>query len=216
MQITVVRTGGFAGVHELLGPVDTDNTDSELGTRIRAAAEDLHFFRLPESLPAGRIIDGFNYLITIVAAENNHSVRFDDGSPGSEASKLRELIDLLEEAGAGFVDNVASETQSDTHVDIHDWAAWYNRMPGTTDPDLHVSGTCSIGGSTMLFLRPGNEGIVDEPDLFVLELVIHANGPEGNSRADRVISWHGDVGSNITRVRINGADVPELAVTEAV
>ncbi len=102
-------------------------------------------------------------------------------------------------------------------MDCHDWSAWYNRMPGVDDPNLHVAGTCALpSGSVNLELRPGNEGIIDEPDLFVLELIAHE--PEiGDTQVDeRQVSWEDNVGPEIERVRIQGAASAEIMVTEAV
>lgn len=98
-----------------------------------------------------------------------------------------------------------------------DWAAWFNRMPGTDDPELHVTGACKLRSSSItLTLEPGNEGPVDEPDLFVLSLKV--DEPEfGDDRiTDREVSWSGDAGPNIKYVRIQGGTEAMIEVTEAV
>jgi hypothetical protein len=98
----------------------------------------------------------------------------------------------------------------------HDWSAWYNRMPGVNDPDLHVAGTMTLPSSSIqLSLRPAPE-IVDEPDLQVLELVAD-EPPVGDTQVvEREVSWQEDVGPNIRRVRIQGATTAEIPVTDAV
>lgn len=54
-----------------------------------------------------------------------------------------------------------------------DWSAWYNVMPGADRELLHVSGSCDVeSASTEIRLEPDNEGIVDDPSLFVLRLVV--------------------------------------------
>ncbi len=34
-------------------------------------------------------------------------------------------------------------------MDCYDWSAWYNRMPGVNDPNLHVSGHCRLSSSSV-------------------------------------------------------------------
>lgn len=101
-------------------------------------------------------------------------------------------------------------------MDCHSWSAWYNRMPGQEDPNLYVSGVCELRSSSIrLELRPGNEGIVDEPDLFVLELVIDEPEVGDGLMTTRDVAWSGEVGPDIRRVRIQGATTASMDVTEA-
>ena len=54
-----------------------------------------------------------------------------------------------------------------------EWEAWYDLMPGAEHDVLHVSGKCEVASSsTDIRLEPDNEGIVDDPELFVLRLVV--------------------------------------------
>lgn len=102
-------------------------------------------------------------------------------------------------------------------MECFDWSAWYNRMPGVSDPNLHVSGHCRLRSSSIQAeLLPGNEGIHDEPDLYVLDLTVHE--PEiGDTRSvDSEVFWEGDVGSEIKRVRIQGRAQAEIDVIDAV
>lgn len=54
-----------------------------------------------------------------------------------------------------------------------DWTAWYDRMPGADQDVLHVAGRCEVdSSSTQIRLEPYNEGIVDDPELFVVRVVV--------------------------------------------
>ena len=98
-----------------------------------------------------------------------------------------------------------------------EWSAWYNRMPGTDDPNLHVAGRCQLpSGSIQITLKPGDEGIVDEPDLFVLEATVEVPDVGTDDFVEREVTWEGDAGPDITRVRIQGDLQAEIEVTDAV
>jgi hypothetical protein len=96
--------------------------------------------------------------------------------------------------------------------------AWYNRMPGTDDGDLHVAGTCALASvSTELSLEPGDPGLSPEPGVFVLQLT--ATTPDAClDQVDeaRQVEWKGDPGEEIKRVRIIGAAEAQLEVHDAV
>ena len=100
-------------------------------------------------------------------------------------------------------------------MECFEWDAWYNRMPGAGDTDLHVTGKCRLESSSFeLSLAPGNEGIVDEPDLFVLTLEVR-RPPAGDDRMDeREVTWRGDAGQGIKRVRIQGEASAHIDVRE--
>lgn len=105
MEITVIRSGGFAGVHERLGPVDTSSLDAERAQEIEAKVEEAGFFELPDELPQEREIrDGFGYRMTISADGKEHDVSYGDGSEQAAAKRLGELVRLLEDDGASFED----------------------------------------------------------------------------------------------------------------
>jgi hypothetical protein len=96
--------------------------------------------------------------------------------------------------------------------------AWYNRMPGTDDDDLHVAGTCSLSSvSTELSLEPGDPGFDREPGVFNLQLT--ASTPDAcldQVDEGRQVEWRGDPGEEIKRVRIFGAVEALLDVHDAV
>jgi hypothetical protein len=88
---------------------------------------------------------------------------------------------------------------------LDEWAAWYDRMPGRNDPNLHVTGKIRcFSGSIQLRLEPGNEGVVEQPELFVLELKV--DEPTGGTTdvVDKPVDWSDDVGQGIRVVRIQG------------
>jgi hypothetical protein len=97
------------------------------------------------------------------------------------------------------------------------WSAWYNRQPVWDDQDLHVAGTCKLpSGSIKIRVEPGNEGVIDDPKLFVLQCTVDAPGVGTDDWVDREVSWRKDVGQEIERVRIQGdldATVPVKIVT---
>lgn len=78
-------------------------------------------------------------------------------------------------------------------------------MPGKDDNRLHVVGKIGCSSSaTKIMLSPGNEGVVDDPDLFVLDVKI--TEPEvGDDRYREVdVEWAEDVGQHAKRVEIRG------------
>ncbi len=98
-----------------------------------------------------------------------------------------------------------------------EWSAWYNRMPGGDDPNLHVSGRCQMPSSSIqVTLEPGNEGVVDEPDLFVLEVSVTVPDVGTTDFVERDVTWEGDAGPDIKRVRIQGDLEAQMVVEEAV
>lgn len=102
--------------------------------------------------------------------------------------------------------------------DCGNWSAWYNRMPGADDPNLYVSGLCSLPSSSItLTLEPDNEGIVDDPAVYVLRLV--ADVPDAGDDQyvpEREVTWSGNVGQDIRVVLVRGEAEAEIEVIEAV
>jgi hypothetical protein len=84
-----------------------------------------------------------------------------------------------------------------------EWHAWYNRMPGADDKHLHVTGTVKcFSGSIQLRLEPGNEGVDDQPELFVLDLWVKRPPFGTDDVVDKDVDWWGDAGQDIKVVRI--------------
>lgn len=73
---------------------------------------------------------------------------------------------------------------------------------------LRVEGLCE-GVPTELEFRPGNEGIIDEPDLIALELRAQ---PGTKGPAKQQVVWEKDVGDAVRRVRIYGEGSATLMV----
>ena len=211
MQITVTRTGGFAGVHQQLGPVEISTLDPEVADRIHQIVAELDFFTLPERLPSdGDMRDGYFYAVEVVADGRDHTVRTEDGSHDPAALELHRLIRFLDEAGGQFEDGPMDSSDG---VRTRDWSAWYNRMPLAEDPNLHVSGTCRLESSGITVrLEPDNEGIVDDPALVVLRLVVTTPAIHDAQYVEREVTWQDDVGAGIERVRITGIST-EIPVT---
>jgi hypothetical protein len=96
-----------------------------------------------------------------------------------------------------------------------EWSAWYNKMPGTDDPDLYVTGTCEVrSGSARVSLKLGDPGISPEPGVVVLQLTIEYPEVGTDDMAKREVSWSGDVGPDAKKVRIVGDAEAEIEVRD--
>jgi hypothetical protein len=218
MEITIVRSGGFAGVHEKLGPVDTSKLPGDTGPRIESKVREVGFFELPGHIPEGQrhSTEPFDYVVTIQDGERQHTVRYDDNSDHEAVLALAGLRRLLEESGASFK-AVPFELAATANPDGFSWTAWYNRMPGIDDPKLHVSGTRTFGDSgVQLSLRRGNVGVVPEPGLVALDLTITRPQSGDDVQTEKRVDWSEEVGSEIDRVRIQGDAQQEIEVIIAV
>ncbi len=214
MEITVIRMGGFANVYEKLGPVDTTAVAGDMGQRIESKVGEIGFFELPERIPEDRphSSEPFGYTVTIHDGSRQHVVRYDDNSEHQAVQSLRGFVRLLEESGFKFESSVP-ESHLTASSDGFSWLAWYNRMPGVEDPDLHVVGTCTFGDSEVqLSLEPGDGGIVPEPGLVALKLTITRPQRGDDVMTEKRVEWQGDVGPDIDRVRIQGDAQEKLAV----
>lgn len=222
MEVTVDRTGGLAGVRERLGPVDTSQLNAGgLGAQIEAKVSEIGFFDLPEQLTGGEhASDTFKYKVTVVDGDRNHSVSYDELSNEAERCGVKDLVKLLDQAGVGWHDAPlepgTGSTTTGRPLECGQWSAWYNRMPPDPDPRLHVAGVCEMPqAGVKLTLEPGNVGIVPERGLFVLEL--KAEWPQAGAAVvtEQSVSWEGETGEEVQRVRIQGAASAEIEVTIA-
>lgn len=102
VEITVRRTGGFAGRSARLGPVDTPRLDPQLGRQIEQLVETMGFFDLPRQFPPGGGADTFTYLATVMNGARTHETSWDDLS--ERPAELDELLELLVSSGATWQD----------------------------------------------------------------------------------------------------------------
>jgi hypothetical protein len=207
MQLIAHRTGSFGGVHQTLGPINTDELSGAIQSALRARIDEMKFFEISDA-PASRIPDDFHTSITITDGPRTHSAGYDGLSKGSVAAALGGLVELLLDGGFEFHDEPGwGSVTATASSDSGRWEAWYNRMPGFDDPDLHVAGTVELasGGHTArLELRP--DGIVDEPGVVTFQLVIDTSGVGDTRITERQVSWSGYVGPDIEEVRIRTDD----------
>lgn len=212
MKITIVRTGGIAGIRAQLGPVDT--LELGAGGQIVRKVQEIDFFELPEELSKrGRPIpDGFSYAMTVDDGDRQHTVRYGDDSEPAARTPLFELQRMLILNGCRFKWDAPQPAVAGS--EDFSWEAWYNRMPGTCDPDLHVVGSRTFETSSIqLVLEPGNIGTAPEPDLFVLKLTVVRPGFGDDRMTEKHAIWIGDAGPGIERVRIVGDADAEFPAT---
>lgn len=93
MKISATRTGGFAGLTDDLGTVDTAQLDTVAKKALELIAQRVDFFYLPERLPGEVGADLFTYTVTVTDGSRKHTVTF-AGEEG-KAVALRELIAAL-------------------------------------------------------------------------------------------------------------------------
>lgn len=93
------------------------------------------------------------------------------------------------------------------------WRARFIGNPaGEQHVELHVSAICRLPSSSCRAeLHAGNEGIVDEEDLYVLKLVIDCPDMGTADYVERPVEWCDRVPHTVRRVRIDGAH--QLALT---
>src|SRR5437870_4102335 len=92
MDISVKRTGGFAGSSEDLGRLDTAERSAE-AQQAEQVVRSIDFFNLAPRSGVGA--DLFQYEITVRDGGQERTIQFaDDGSP--EHEPLRELVRLVE------------------------------------------------------------------------------------------------------------------------
>ena len=95
MHITVQRGGGFAGLTEQIGSLDTAALDPGTGQPIERLIHDLAFFDLPARVSGGAVgADMYVYEVIVNEDGRQHAVVFpDDNSP--ETAALRHLVDVV-------------------------------------------------------------------------------------------------------------------------
>ena len=98
-------------------------------------------------------------------------------------------------------------------MQTRDWSAWYNRMPGSEDRDIHVAGTVDLPSSAAeARLEPRVSKESDPPGLQIFALIVEMPAIGDTSIATREVTWVGDVGQDITQVKIRQDNGDEVAV----
>jgi hypothetical protein len=97
VQISVTRTGGYAGLSELLAQVDSSKLAEAKQTRLASMIESIGFFGMPSTVATKTVgADMFRYEITVTNGSRRHTVSFiDDDSPS--IAPLKRLIEALQE-----------------------------------------------------------------------------------------------------------------------
>jgi hypothetical protein len=97
------------------------------------------------------------------------------------------------------------------------WDAWYNRMPGIHDAELHVFGTCHLPSSNIeVSLELADPGVASEPEVVALRLRLSEPDFGDDLMTDREVKWNQDVGPDVKRVRIVGDAEASIEVRIAV
>jgi hypothetical protein len=99
MEVTVRRSGGFAGIDEELGSVDTASLDSGTREQLEQLVAEADFFALPAAVEDEVGADQFRYDITVSEGGRSHSVAF--RGEGPRADTLRRLVDAVSAAQPG-------------------------------------------------------------------------------------------------------------------
>ena len=93
MKISIVRSGGFAGLTEALGDLDTAQLTPVQAREIEALVEAARFFELPGELPSDAVgADYIHYEVTVTDGTRHHAVRFVD----DQSARSRPLTTLIE------------------------------------------------------------------------------------------------------------------------
>lgn len=98
MQISVRRSGGFAGITEAK-TVDTARLDASAAQSVEQLVRNLNFFALPvDAAPGGVGADLLQNEISVRDGSQQRTIRFsDEGQP--ETASLRHLLDTVLQMG---------------------------------------------------------------------------------------------------------------------
>ncbi len=105
MRIEVKRTGGFAGLEEDLGAVDTAQLDPDAAREVRRLVQQSAFFTMPDTVEGGEVgADLFRYDITVSDERRRHTVTFaarDDAAAEDDpaTAPLRRLVERVTSGG---------------------------------------------------------------------------------------------------------------------
>jgi hypothetical protein len=96
VEISVKRSGGFAGVTEDLGTTNTARLAPAVAHEVEEMVRSIDFFNLPATISGGIGADLFRYEITVKDGDREHTVTFaDDDSP--ETAPLLRFVQSFRE-----------------------------------------------------------------------------------------------------------------------
>jgi hypothetical protein len=93
MRISVRRSGGFAGIDEQVGTVETTALDPAARERLETLVRDADFFSLPAAVEGDVGADQFRYEISVDDGGRSRTVAF-TGESGPAAA-LKRLADVV-------------------------------------------------------------------------------------------------------------------------
>jgi hypothetical protein len=94
MRISVRRSGGFAGIEEEVGALDTTGLAPEAREELERLVGETDFFALPAAVEGEVGADQFRYEVTVEDEGRAHTVTF-VGEGGDQAAALRRLVDAV-------------------------------------------------------------------------------------------------------------------------
>ena len=91
MRIRVRRTGGFAGIDEEVGSVDTASLAPDTRDELERLVRESDFFALPAAVEGDVGADQFRYEVTVEDGARAHTVTF-VGDQGPRVAALRRIV----------------------------------------------------------------------------------------------------------------------------
>jgi hypothetical protein len=91
VQISVRRSGGFAGIDEEVGSVDTASLAPDTRDELEQLVRESDFFALPPAVEGEVGADQFRYEVTVEDGGRAHSVTF-VGDQGPQVAALRRIV----------------------------------------------------------------------------------------------------------------------------
>jgi hypothetical protein len=91
MRISVRRSGGFAGIEEEVGSIDTASLAPDTRDEVEALVRQADFFALPAAVEGEVGADQFRYEVTVEDGGRAHTVTF-VGDEGPQVAALRRIV----------------------------------------------------------------------------------------------------------------------------
>jgi hypothetical protein len=91
MMINVRRSGGFAGIEEEVGSVDTASLAPDTRDEVEGLVRESDFFALPAAVESEVGADQYRYEVTVDDGEQAHTVTF-VGDAGPQVAALRRIV----------------------------------------------------------------------------------------------------------------------------